>query len=397
MSNKCKHLLLVLVLLVMPLLLAGCMSKVVKTDDYIEYSVEGVDGQGVLTTNFNHRALMNDANISRENARILSEFTVTADKTENLSNGDEITLTVEIPDGAESALKLKFTAVTLTVKVEGLEEAPAATQPPAAEESQTTEAQTTESQAAEAQPAESQSEDTQVESKSEESQPQETPAEGQPAESQAGESQAESQPAETQATEAQLTESQETESQPAETQAAESQTESKPTESQPADSQASEDQPAEPSVNAGYVTMKSQIPAETLEILKADTEARMRERESWDMDAGETLKNVTYMETVLVVSDDGQSPHNALYVIFRLTAGNGNGEFSWYDCFRYTDLTLDSDGKIGIDFTTVQGLYGHHIAEDNRTYYYYYTGYSTLDEVRDFAENELGSGYSARQ
>ena len=52
---------------------------------------------------------------------------------------------------------------------------------------------------------------------------------------------------------------------------------------------------------------------------------------------------------------------------------------------------------VGIDFTTVQGLYGHHIAEDNRTYYYYYTGYSTLDEVRDFAENELGSGYSARQ
>ncbi len=378
MSNKCKHLLLVLVLLVMPLLLAGCMSKVVKTDDYIEYSVEGIDGQGVLTTNFNHRALMNDANISRENARILSEFTVTADKTENLSNGDEITLTVEIPDGAESALKLKFTAVTLTVKVEGLEEAPAATQPPAAEESQTTEAQTTESQAAEVQPAESQSEDTQVESKPEESQPQETTAEGQPAESQAG--------GETQA-----------ESQPAESQAAESQTESKPTESQPADSQATEAQPAEPSVNAGYVTMKSQIPAETLEILKADTEARMRERESWDMDAGETLKNVTYMETVLVVSDDGQSPHNALYVIFRLTAGNGNGEFSWYDCFRYTDLTLDSDGKIGIDFTTVQGLYGHHIAEDNRTYYYYYTGYSTLDEVRDFAENELGSGYSARQ
>ena len=377
MSNKCKHLLLVLVLLVMPLLLAGCMSKVVKTDDYIEYSVEGVDGQGVLTTNFNHRALMNDANISRENARILSEFTITADKTENLSNGDEITLTVEIPDGAESALKLKFTAVTLTVKVEGLEEAPAATQPPAAEESQTTEAQTTESQAAEVQPAESQSEDTQVESKPEESQPQETTAEGQPAESQAGESQAESQPAETQA--------------------AESQTESKPTESQPAESQATESQPAEPSVNAGYVTMKSQIPAETLEILKADTEARMRERESWDMDAGETLKNVTYMETVLVVSDDGQSPHNALYVIFRLTAGNGNGEFSWYDCFRYTDLTLDSDGKIGIDFTTVQGLYGHHIAEDNRTYYYYYTGYSTLDEVRDFAENELGSGYSTRQ
>ena len=109
MSDKCKHLLLVLVLLVMPLLLAGCMSKVVKTDDYIEYSVEGIDGQGVLTTNFNHRALMNDANISRENARILSELTVTADKTENLSNGDEITLTVEIPDGAESALKLKFT------------------------------------------------------------------------------------------------------------------------------------------------------------------------------------------------------------------------------------------------------------------------------------------------
>lgn len=384
MSDKCKHLLLALILLVVPMLLAGCMTPVVKTDDYIEYSVDGIDGQGVLTTSFNHRALMNDAKISRENARILSEFTVTADKTENLSNGDEITLTVEIPDGAESALKLEFAAVTLTVKVEGLEEAPMTSQAPTAEESKTTESQATESQAAEAQPAESQPEESQAES-----QASETQVESQPAESQASESQTtESQSAESQATEAQLTESQPTDSQATEAQSSESQA----TESQPTDSQ-----PSEPPVNAGYVTMKSQIPAETLEILKADTEARMRERESWDMDAGETLKNVTYMETVLVVSDDGQSPHNALYVIFRLTAGNGNGEFSWYDCFRYTDLTLDSDGKIGIDFTTVQGLYGHHIAEDNRTYYYYYTGYSTLDEVRDFAENELGTGYSARQ
>lgn len=189
---------------------------------------------------------------------------------------------------------------------------------------------------------------------------------------------------------------------PAQTQDSQAQ-ESAAEQSQTTDAQSSEGQQTDATltetepINKGYVTMKSQIPADTLESLKADTEARMRERESWDMDAGETLTSVTYMETVLMVSNDGSSPHNALYVIFRLTCNNGNGEFSWYDCFRYTDLTLDEQGNVGVDFNTAEGLYDRHKVEDNkRQYYYYYTGYGTLEEIRSFAETELGNGYSVK-
>ena len=84
-------------------------------------------------------------------------------------------------------------------------------------------------------------------------------------------------------------------------------------------------------------------------------------------------------------------------MIYRLTAKNPNGDFSWYDCFRYSDLTLDSAGNVSVDLETASGLWQRHIAEDNkRAGYYYYTGYETLEEIREFCQTELGENYSVK-
>lgn len=498
--QRLKTGLLALSILCLPVLLTAC-TKTVKLSDYIKYDVEGYDGKGTITAEFNYRALMSDEDIKKEDSKILSDFTVEVDPEGDLSNGDEVTLTVEVPEGAEKSLKLKFTEPSLTITVEDLEgfeekdpfeginvtfsggngvaEARLELGESQLPESVFSLSQTTNlyngdtvvvtlkdyNQDAftaeygfipvpleksftvtgqESIPARNYIDDLLISFEG-------TEPEGKlryklsddavlPANeysvdkaedfsngdtltvflvkdniyyletygyvpeirtktytveglAKAGEAQAseapaaQEAPAESQASEAQASGAPAAQEVPAESQASEAQTSETP---------AAQEAPAE-SATGGYVTMGSQLTAEILDTLKADAEARIRQRELDTMNhASETLNSVYFIETVLMVSGSDASPHNAIYVIFRNTAGNNNGEFSWYDCFRYTDLTIDASGKVSVDLNTATGLYGRHTVEDRRSAYYYYSGYATLEEVRNFAKTELGSGYSPK-
>lgn len=94
----------VLMVLTIALIVAGCMIKPydgrknnkIKLSDYVEYSLNGVDGKGTLEVGFNKKALMQD--INRCSKKYISDtnqfdFDYEVSQTENLSNGSKVIVT----------------------------------------------------------------------------------------------------------------------------------------------------------------------------------------------------------------------------------------------------------------------------------------------------------------
>lgn len=118
-------------------LLTGCGSKSVKLDlmDYVEVSFTGYEGGGKAVLSMDSVQLEKDmvgdtdGNITSEELnKMLSmvdfEMSVkyTADPTEELSNGDKVTVTATYNEDLAKSYGLKITSVSKTYTVEGLEE-----------------------------------------------------------------------------------------------------------------------------------------------------------------------------------------------------------------------------------------------------------------------------------
>lgn len=367
-----KGLLLLISVVMLTALLIGCQmqKKSYSLNEYIEYEVEGADGEGTITAKFNYKQFIEDARIPEKYQDEIKGFKVRISQEDGLYNGDKVKLTVRYDREIEEKINAELIDKSVTITVEGLEERIEETT--AAEESvETKEAEEAVESAAEEAAAEENSEEA------------------------AQESSEEAAPAESSAAEEVVEESSE------EALAQESAAEESSSEEAAAVEESSEETPeeaAEPSPLDGYVKVSTEITEAAMEQMKADAEQRIRDREAMDMDAGESLESVYFLESMFLVSKDGtDDPKNAVYLIFRLNGKNTNGDFSWYDCFRYSDLTIDSQGNVSVDLQTASGLWQRHIAEDNkRERYFYYTGYETMDEIREFCETELGDDYSLK-
>ena len=371
-----KSLLLLLTVMMAAALLVGCQKKTYSLSDYIEYEVEGVDGEGTITAKFNYEAFISDARIPEKYQEDIEDFRIRISQEDGLYNGDKVKLTVRYDRDIEEKINAELTDKSVTITVKGLDEPVEETkaeETSAAEESAIEEAKEESSEA---------SSEEKVESAAEESSEESAASQEESSAQEAAESAVESTPVEEASSESAPEESSAVEEAAAE----ESAPEEVPEES------------SEPSPLDGYVKVATELTETVIETMKADADKRIRDREAFDMDAGESLESVYFMESMLLVSNDGtDEPKNAVYVIYRLTAKNPNGDFSWYDCFRYSDLTLDSAGNVSVDLETASGLWQRHIAEDNkRAGYYYYTGYETLEEIREFCQTELGENYSVK-
>ncbi|MBO4888417.1 MAG: hypothetical protein J5589_08920 [Firmicutes bacterium] len=370
-----KVLLLLITVIMLTALLIGCQiqKKSYSLNEYIEYEVEGVDGEGTITAKFNYKQFIEDARIPEKYQDEIKDFKVRISQEDGLYNGDKVKLTVKYDREIEEKINAELVDKSVTITVEGLEEREY-TEETKAEETAAEEQSATEGTSEEAVAEES----SDIEEASQESAAEEAPEEA---------------PAE---------ESSAVEETPQESAAAEESSEESPAEETAEETPAQEssvaEEVAEPSPLDGYVKVSTEITEAALDLMKADAEQRIRDREAFDMDAGESLKSVYFLESVFLVSNDGtDDPKNAVYLIFRITANNTNGEFNWYDCFRYSDLTIDAEGNVAVDLETASGLWQRHIAEDNkRERYFYYTGYETMDEIREFCETELGDDYSLK-
>ena len=373
MNKLGKLVILFTAVMLIPLLLAGCLNlkRTFSLKDYIEYEVEGVDGDGTITAKFNYKQFIEDAKIPEKYQSDIRDFKVRISQKDGLYNGDKVKLTVKYDRELEEKLNMELIDKSMTVTIDELmekldgddeikEDLPVETAEESSGESSVEEAESSKVEE-KVEEQESSAEEV-VEESSEQSVPEESAVE---------------------------------ESAPEESVSEESSTE------EAAIEESTEPEPQaepEPGPMDGYVQTATQISQTALDAMKEDAEKRIREREAFDMDAGESLESVYYMESILMVSNDGtDDPKNAVYLIFRLNGKNPNGDFSWYDCFRYSDLTIDEAGNVSVDLSTASGLWERHIVEDNkRTYYYYYTGYATMEEIREFCETELGSDYSMR-
>ena len=71
-----KSLLLLLTVMMAAALLVGCQKKTYSLSDYIEYEVEGVDGEGTITAKFNYQAFISDARIPEKYQEDIKDFRI---------------------------------------------------------------------------------------------------------------------------------------------------------------------------------------------------------------------------------------------------------------------------------------------------------------------------------
>lgn len=139
MKKHCKHMLAIMLMAVMAMaVLTGCGGKNkidLRDEKYVSVNISGPSGYGEASVDMDDDALaamiLSD-DVTGENLTAyllkvdaLSRITYTLDKTEKLSNGDTITLTISYPDDLEEVLDAKITPKSgdsWTVEVTGLEE-----------------------------------------------------------------------------------------------------------------------------------------------------------------------------------------------------------------------------------------------------------------------------------
>lgn len=133
-TNSKKHVVnrWVLMILTIALIVAGCMIKPydgrkdnnIKLSDYVEYSLNGVDGNGTLKVEFDKNALMRD--INRCSKKYISDtdkfdFDYEVSQIENLSNGSEVTVTFLCNDyPLRWKYKVNINKEGLIIPIEGL-------------------------------------------------------------------------------------------------------------------------------------------------------------------------------------------------------------------------------------------------------------------------------------
>ena len=120
MGKKFHVLWLLALLLCLLLSLTGC-KKTYKLSDYISYEFDGYDGFGTVEASFNVDKFIRDAD-AKNYKKSIEKIKVKVSKDEELSNGDPIRMTVQVPGGLADSLKANLTDDVLEVEVEGLEE-----------------------------------------------------------------------------------------------------------------------------------------------------------------------------------------------------------------------------------------------------------------------------------
>lgn len=119
-----------LVALTIMLLFVGCGSKKINMKDYTTISFAGTDGRGTAVVEIDYAAMASAINQGQKSSDSLSAIadyfylsgvvTYSCDKRSELSNGEQITVTIDVPDDLMEKYGFKATNTEQKVKVEGL-------------------------------------------------------------------------------------------------------------------------------------------------------------------------------------------------------------------------------------------------------------------------------------
>ncbi len=137
-----------------------------------------------------------------------------------------------------------------------------------------------------------------------------------------------------------------------------------------------------------YVSQLSEIPAESLEKMKAQGQDALRADAAKNWSENCTLGDVSYMGCYLLTGKDlsnGFSEKNMLYIVYQVQAtvsvpkDKVQETFSYYYTIRYDDLIAAPDGTITVDLGDYSTPYDSVRKSYGGFNTFYFVGYSDLD------------------
>lgn len=140
---------------------------------------------------------------------------------------------------------------------------------------------------------------------------------------------------------------------------------------------------------AQYVSELSQIPSDILEKLKKQMEDATKSHVADKWAEEETLKEMEYLGSYLLTLKDGMqqnNDYNMLYLIYKIDVDNSEGSFSYYSYCKYKNLIILEDGTCSVDisnYSLPQGssFFGNVSGEAFNKGKYYYIGYEKIDSL----------------
>ncbi|MCR5272893.1 MAG: zinc ribbon domain-containing protein [Lachnospiraceae bacterium] len=153
-----------------------------------------------------------------------------------------------------------------------------------------------------------------------------------------------------------------------------------------------------------YITKLSEVPEETLESLKAQAEDVFNAGVASEWGENEKLLSFEYLGEYLLNPDyELYLDDNKLFLVYKVQVEDTYSEDDisfdeikevyWYISFEKVAISADGDGVVDVtDYDTPWDKVEVHI--DNVSYYWYYYGYETLDELYDAVFTESSEYYT---
>lgn len=138
-----------------------------------------------------------------------------------------------------------------------------------------------------------------------------------------------------------------------------------------------------------YVTQLSEIPQESLDKMKSQSEDALKSYVAQNWGEAESLKGMTFLGNYFLISKGNNiygNLQNYLYNVYKVDVANSEGEFSYYWYTTFDTLMLLNDGTFSVDLNKYKvpegsAVFGKAYGECFFKGSYYYKGYETLDSL----------------
>ncbi|MCM1386450.1 MAG: hypothetical protein NC231_03920 [Bacillus sp. (in: Bacteria)] len=140
---------------------------------------------------------------------------------------------------------------------------------------------------------------------------------------------------------------------------------------------------------AKYVVELSEIPDSVLESMKSQMEDAMKAHVASKWDEIESMKDMEYVGSYLLTAKDSMqmyNEHNMIYLIYKIEVDNSENNFFFYSYCRYNDLIILEDGTCSVDISNYRmpqgsSFFGNVSGEAFNKGKYYYLGYEKIDSL----------------
>lgn len=139
---------------------------------------------------------------------------------------------------------------------------------------------------------------------------------------------------------------------------------------------------------AKYVTTLSEISDDINEKMKRQMEDAMKSQVASKWAEKESMRQLNYIGSYLLTLKPGMNggDYNELYLIYKIDVENSENSFSYYSYCKYRNLILMEDGTLSVDLSNYvmpsgSVFFGNVSGEAFEKGSFYYTGYEQIDSL----------------